>query len=188
MAKPAHRWLLIATFLPFCWLAMMAVHEFGHVVAAWSSGGTVTHVVLHPLAISRTDVEPNPHPLVVVWSGPLVGVAAPLVIWAAAAAARVRLAFMTRFFAGFCLIANGAYIGGGSFAGVGDAGVMGRYGTPIWALWLFGLVAVPLGLFLWHRLGPSFGFGESRGRVDRAAVYLSGGLLAFTLALELVFG
>ncbi len=27
--------LLIGTFLPLCWLAMMAVHELGHVLARW---------------------------------------------------------------------------------------------------------------------------------------------------------
>src|SRR5947209_12533057 len=121
--------VMVGSFLPFCWLAMMAVHELGHILAAALTGGTVKHVVLHPLAISRTDVEPNPHPLAVDWAGPLFGVAAPLVIWAMAAARRLRLAFMPRFFAGFCLIANGAYVAAGSFAKIGDAGVMLRYGS-----------------------------------------------------------
>src|SRR4051812_8876543 len=79
--KRFHQFLLIGSFVPLCWLAMMATHELGHVLAAWLTGGTATKVVLHPLAISRTDVWPNPEPLVVVWSGPLVGVLLPLLLW-----------------------------------------------------------------------------------------------------------
>jgi hypothetical protein len=185
--KSVRQIVLIASFLPFCWLAMMAVHELGHILAALISGGMVTQVVVHPLAISRTDVEPNPHPLIVVWGGPLFGVAAPLLIWAATAAGHLYLAFLSRFFAGFCLIANGAYLGVGSLVRVGDAGVMLRLGTPLWLLSLFGLLAVPLGLLLWHRQGPSFGFGESRGLVEPSATYLSLVLLLTTLILELAF-
>ena len=58
--------LLIGTFLPLCWLAMMATHELGHVLGAYISGGRVSQVVLHPLTISRTDLAHNPHPLLVV--------------------------------------------------------------------------------------------------------------------------
>ena len=63
--------VLIVTFLGFCWLGFQAVHELGHAAGAWLSGGKVVKVVLHPCAISRTDVEPNPRPLVVVCVGPL---------------------------------------------------------------------------------------------------------------------
>ena len=51
---------------------MEAVHELGHVLAAWATGGLVTDVVLHPLTISRTDVRPNPRPLAVAWGGAVV--------------------------------------------------------------------------------------------------------------------
>src|SRR5436190_23321694 len=105
--------LIIAT-LAGSWLAMQAVHELGHVLGAWLTGGRVARVVLHPLTISRTDLADNPKPLVVVWAGPLVGVALPTLLWAAAAAARRPGAFVLRFFAGFCLLTNGLYIGLGS--------------------------------------------------------------------------
>jgi len=47
--------LLIGTLIPLCWLLMMAVHEGGHFLCALLTNGRVTAVVLHPLAISRTD-------------------------------------------------------------------------------------------------------------------------------------
>jgi hypothetical protein len=145
---------------------MQAVHETGHVVAACLTGGRVERVVLYPLTISRTDLEHNPAPLVVVWAGPVLGVLLPLGFWGAAAWYRLKGAFVLRFLAGFCLIANGVYIGGGSFDRVGDCGEMLRHGTPIWVLWLFGGMTAAAGLALWHRLGAHFGLGEARGRVS----------------------
>ncbi len=180
--KRFHQILLVGSYLPLCWLAMMAAHELGHVAAGWTTGGTVTKVVLHPLAISRTDVWPNPHPLVVVWAGPLLGSTLPLGIWLVLRFFRLPALYLARFLAGFCLIANGAYIGVGSFKQVGDAGEMIRHGTPAWILWAFGGVTFPAGLALWHRLGPHFGLGESRGRVDRRAAYLSLSLLVLFIA------
>lgn len=179
--KRLHQCVLIASFVPLCWLAMMAVHELGHVLGAWFTGGHVTRVVLHPLAISRTDVSPNPSPLLVVWAGPLFGVLLPLATWLVFSLARIPGAYLSRFFAGFCLVANGAYIGLGSVDGIGDAGEMTRHGTPIWWLWLFGVLAAPSGLLLWHRIGSHFGLGESRGRVEVWAAYVSLSLLLLTL-------
>ena len=153
--KRFHQILLIGTLLPLCWLLMQAVHEVGHVLGAIVSGGTVSRVVLHPLTISRTDLAENPHPLFVVWAGPVVGVLLPAVAYAISQAARFRWAFLVRFFAGFCLVANGAYIGAGSFGGIGDCGEMLRLGTPAWCLRAFGLVGVAAGLWPveWTRPG-----------------------------------
>src|SRR3954454_8287879 len=84
--------LIISTVLG-SWLGMQAVHEAGHVLGAWLTGGRVARVVLNPLTISRTDLEHNPRPRAVVWAGPLVGVAVPVAMWAAAAAGRLPGAF-----------------------------------------------------------------------------------------------
>jgi hypothetical protein len=145
-----------AAALLVAWFAMQAVHECGHVLAAWLTGGTVQRVVLHPLSISRTDVSPNPHPLAVAWGGPLFGVAAPLVLLAASQYLGDRLTTLLRFFAGFCLIANGAYIGAGSRYGIGDAGDLLRHGAPRWTLIAFGAIAFAAGLWMWHRLNWRF--------------------------------
>ena len=175
--------LLIAAFLPFCWLAMQAVHELGHVVGAVATGGRVERVVLHPLTISRTDLSPNPCPLVVVWAGPAVGMVLPLGLLVAARVGRWKWAHLVQFFAGFCLIANGAYLGIGSFGRIGDAGDLLRHGSPIWSLWLFGAASFPFGLYLWNGLGPQFGLGAA-GKVDHRAAYVCCGLLILTVALE----
>jgi hypothetical protein len=161
-ATSADRWyqcLLILATLLGSWLGMQAVHESGHVLGAWLTGGQVSRVVLHPLTISRTDLADNPSPLLVVWAGPVVGVVAPLLLWVIAAALRMPGAFVLRFFAGFCLLANGLYIGIGSFERIGDCGEMVRHGSALWQLWLFGAITAPAGLWLWHGQGRHFGLG-----------------------------
>lgn len=166
--------LLVTTFLPFCWLAMQLVHEAGHVIVAHLTGAEVITVALHPLIVSRTDLGLNPHPLAVVWGGPLIGCALPLALFALAAALRTPGIYLFRFFAGFCLVANGVYIGLGRFLAEGaDPAVMTENGSPRWLLVVFGLVAFPFGLYLWHGQGPHFGLGVARGRVNAAAAIVS---------------
>ncbi len=169
------------------WLAMETVHEFGHMLGAWSTGGRVVHVVLGPATISRTDIDSNPRPLVEVWAAPLVGVLLPLLAWGIAATTRFRAAFVLRFFAGFCLIANGAYIGVGSFGRIGDCGAMLQNGSQLWQLWLFGAVCIPTGLLLWHGHAKQFGIGPASTPISRAMAVASvltlAGLLARWCAL-----
>lgn len=179
-----HQFILIGSCVLASWLGMQAVHELGHVLGAWLTGGHVVRIVLHPLTISRTDVTQNASPLVVVWAGPIFGVVAPLLICLAATKSRLPAAFALRFFAGFCLVANGLYIGVGSFGQIGDCGEMLRQGSAAWQLWLFGFVTVPVGMWLWHGQGLHFGLGCAKGRVSRAAAY---GSLVVCVAL-LVLG
>jgi hypothetical protein len=186
--KRCHQLVLILATLALCWFGMMAVHETGHVFGAWLTGGSVARVVLHPLTISRTDLAVNPHPLLVVWAGPVFGVAAPLIAWGVAQASGLGIGYMLRFFAGFCLIANGAYLGVGSFDRVGDAGDLLRHGAAIWQLWLFGALCVPAGFYLWHGLGPQFGFGEAEGRVHIATAYGCLAVLGVAVVLMALFG
>ncbi len=150
------------------WYGMMVVHESGHVLGAWASGGRVARVVLHPLAFSRTDLAENPHPLLVVWGGPVWGSVLPLVIWLVLRGIRYRLAFLPRFFAGFCLVANGVYLASAAVMPVGDAEDLLRLGVPAWMLVAPGLAGVVGGLGIWNGIGASFGFG---GRaVERSGV------------------
>jgi hypothetical protein len=166
-----HQIILIISMMLGSWLGMQAVHECGHVLGAWLTGGEVAQVVLYPLAISRTDLAANPHPLVVVWAGPAFGALLPLAVWLVTAAARMPAAFVLRFFAGFCLTANGAYIGAGSFIEAGDCGQMLRHGSPIWTLWFFGAACVPSGIWLWNGQGKHFGLGSEPEKINSAIVW-----------------
>jgi hypothetical protein len=184
--------LLIVSALGLSWLGMMALHELGHVLHAWLTGGAVEGLVLHPLAISRTDVSPNPQPLCVAWGGAIWGCLLPLGLFVAMVLAARRCAWLGRWFAGFCLVVNGAYLAGGavlsSRGGGDDPGTLLEHGAARWQLIAFGLPAIAIGLYLWNGLGPHFGLGDARGEVDRRVAV--GVLLAWVMvvAMEFAFG
>ncbi|NQU25285.1 MAG: hypothetical protein HQ567_28710 [Candidatus Nealsonbacteria bacterium] len=178
--------ILIATFLAFSWLAMQVVHELGHVVGAWLTKAEVMKVALHPCIISRTDIGHNPHPSVVVWAGPIVGAILPVFVFLVAKVCRCPGVYLFRFFAGFCLIANGAYIAFGPGDGGADTGVMMQHGSPRWLMVLFGILTAPLGLYLWHGQGEHFGLAEAQGNVSRQAAIVSALLLVGIVVAEVV--
>ena len=177
--------LLIALTCLFCWLAMMIVHECGHVLHAWMSGGGVVKVVLHPLSISRTDVEPNPHPHFVAWGGAIWGCGLPAVLVPIVRRLRLPFDYLYAFLAGFCLIANGVYLGAGAVFPAGDARDLLRLGTPWWLLLGFGIAATVAGLRLWNGLSPHFGIGKSSEAVDRRATRCMAIACALIIVLEL---
>lgn len=150
--------LLLAVAAIGFWYAMMIVHESGHMLAAWLSGGRVARVVLEPLGFSRTDLASNPRPRFVASAGAIWGALCPVFMWLVAPE-RSRFAYLARAFAGFCLIANGAYMASAIAAPAGDAEDLLQLGVSRWALALPGMVAVGTGLALWNGLGAHFGLG-----------------------------
>lgn len=182
-----HQIVLMVSVVACCWFAMQGVHEFGHVIGAVSTGGGVHRVVLHPLGISRTDVTPNPQPAIVVWLGPILGCLIPASIWWMMPRRWPVARTIATFFAGFCLIANGAYIAFGSFDRVGDCAVMLKHGSTIWMLLAFGAITIPLGLFAWHRLGSVKEFLTAPKRVDPLTAYSFLITLAVMVILQLAF-
>jgi hypothetical protein len=126
-----YQFVLIASTIGCCWLGMQIVHELGHVLAAYICGETVKKVVLHPMVISRTDVSHDRFPLLVIWAGPILGSLLPLIFLSVARLLRFRLIYLFQFFAGFCLVANGVYLGAGSFNSVGDAGDLFHVGLRL---------------------------------------------------------
>lgn len=179
--------LIVATLL-LAWLLMQAVHEFGHALFGWLTAGEVRRVVLHPLTISRTELDANPLPLLVCWAGPMFGSIVPLMFWLIACVTKWSGEFWLRFFAGFCQIANGAYLAVGSFDHIGDAGDLLKHGSPIWTLWLFGAITITVGLRLWHGLGARFGFGPQGQPVGWRSVMVVVGLLILVVGLEVWLG
>ena len=179
--------LLIVSILALSWLGMMVVHEFGHVVFAWLSGGSVTRVFLRPLEFSHTDLGANPHPLFVAWGGALIGTTLPLTCSLLWRRFHWPAWYLFQFFAGFCLVANGIYLGVVSFIpNAADPGDMMREGTPQWLLILFGIVAFPLGLFLWNGLGIHFGLAQARGKTRRVEAICTFLILILLIFIELL--
>lgn len=178
--------ILIVSTVGLCWLGMQAAHELGHILHLRLSGGAADYVVLHPLAISYTHPAVNPHPLFVAWGGAIWGTLLPLAALGAIHLFARPHVYLAAFFAGFCLIANGAYLLGDSVVRGGDGRELIAYGTPPWILVIFGVAGIALGLFLWNGLGPRFGLGTSRGQVDRRAAIAAAIALAAVVLAEII--
>ena len=170
-----HQLLFAVSLVALGWLAMMAVHEPAmrrrHRHRRRCS--TRRSPSAHDLANAASPR--NPRPAIVVWLGPIVGCALPLAVSAMIPQRHSFVGKVAGFFAGFCLIANGAYLSIGAFDRVGDCGEMLRTGTPFWVMLAFGAVTIPLGLYRWHALGSILGFIHDPSAVTpRMAYYVSG--------------
>lgn len=83
---------------------MTFTHEMGHILGGWCCGATLRSFDLLPWHLPYSIFDPDPKPLVTLWSGPILGVVAPL-----SAALAIRRDW-TWFVANFCVLANGAYL------------------------------------------------------------------------------
>ena len=136
------------------WYAMMLLHELGHCLGAFASGGQIENLRIPLMGFSRTDVSTNGDPLVVIWGGPVIGVLLPLLTLPIIRLVGHTAKHVIGFFVGFCLIANGIYIGVGSFVNAGDCRDLLHHGAQLWQLLTFGIIASASGLYIWHKMGP----------------------------------
>lgn len=104
-------WSIFAALLIASWCVMALTHECGHILGGWAGGGTLQYAELRPWRLPYSIFEPDPRPLVTLWSGPILGVVVPL-----AAAILVRHPWMW-FVAHFCVLANGVYLAAAWFSG-----------------------------------------------------------------------
>ena len=154
------RVLFFLLFLTVCWFAGQAVHELGHVFAAWSSGATVERVIMFP--ISQTVTSNVEYPLFVYGAGAVFGAIFPVLLWLIAYWLRLKCAYLLRSFAAICLMGNGVYIGFDfSTTGPLDAGLLIEHGASRLCLVLFGIVCISGGLFMWN--GQSKHFFDGKG-------------------------
>jgi hypothetical protein len=91
-------------WLVMSWCVTTFTHEAGHLVGGWIGGGTFRTANLLPWTLPYSIFDPDPHPLITLWSGPILGVLVPL-----------GFAFIIQrnwmwFIADFAMLANGAYI------------------------------------------------------------------------------
>lgn len=180
-----HQFVLILSLVIVSWLGMQIIHELGHVLGAILTGAKISKIILHPLAISHTMLEANPSPLIVVSLGPVVGILGPLILLVLLHLIESRLEYLVRFFAGFCLVANGVYVGFGPGDSLADSGIMLANGVPRIVLIAFGVLATAAGFALWN--GQSKHFGFQGHEINRKDPYLALVFLIAVVCLELVF-
>ncbi|WP_432797864.1 hypothetical protein [Poriferisphaera sp. WC338] len=132
-----------------CWYGMLFTHKLGHIAAALLTDATGINLHFPLLGFPQTIVQHNPHPLLEIWAGPTLGNLMPLGLLLLSIRAK-RFQNFAATFTGFCLLANGAYIGLGGIDQIGDAGDLLRHSSPLWILILFGITSISFGLYIWH--------------------------------------
>ncbi|MEZ6087515.1 MAG: hypothetical protein R3C05_05705 [Pirellulaceae bacterium] len=100
----ADRLLRFVALLMLAWWVMTLSHEVGHLIGGWLGGAKLVRVELRPWHLPYSLFQPDPHPLLTLWAGPLFGVAFPVTM------ALIVKARWLWFVASFCSVANGSYL------------------------------------------------------------------------------
>jgi len=143
----ARRIGLLGLLFAISWSVMTITHEGGHLLGGWCCGGTLRAADLWPWHLPYSLFEPDPRPLVTLWSGLLIGVAFPL-----AMACVVRRDWMW-FIAYFCSIANGTYVATAWWSGEWylDTSRLLEHGASPFAIAGYSLLTIGLGYFGFRR-------------------------------------
>ncbi|HBH53001.1 MAG TPA: hypothetical protein DDY91_14030 [Planctomycetaceae bacterium] len=97
-------WFRLWALLVGAWFAMTSTHELGHLIGGWCGGGTLVSADLWPWHLPHSLFAPDPHPLLTLWGGPLLGVGIPVLT------ALVLRRPWVWFIAASCVLANGLYL------------------------------------------------------------------------------
>ncbi|MEN1678183.1 MAG: hypothetical protein AAGJ46_01210 [Planctomycetota bacterium] len=178
--------LAVAFLLPvalWMWLAMMLVHELGHVVGAEVTGGVVTHVNVYPGRLSSTLVRPNPMPGVVLWAGIVGGwlVPAALALGCRWLPATVRA--VADCWAAFCLLAGGVYLAIGGTERLTDTGQLVAAGWRLPLLIAIGSLAALAG-YAWSR----HAWTRLLGEINRRSITLAHAASAWAMLIAWIAG
>lgn len=137
------RVLLLSGAFSFAYPLSTFLHEAGHVVAAWVTGGVVREFVIHPFSSSYVEIEPDPAPLATHAAGVLLGPA--LALLAALLCPRRApspVSLLVGLTAACAFAASGIYVVVGTVLDKGDPATLMHLGWP--ATWLVGGGAVGL--------------------------------------------
>ncbi|MCG8652697.1 MAG: hypothetical protein MI861_22855 [Pirellulales bacterium] len=132
MKKRTSRGAVLTLWLAWAWVTMTVSHEAGHLIGGWLSGGKLISFDLKPWHLPHSFFSPDPHPLITLWSGPLLGCLAPLLL------AILCRRLMLWFVAWFCVLANASYLLLGYFAGDRelDTAKLLSAGTKPWVIFV----------------------------------------------------
>jgi hypothetical protein len=183
----ATRSALIATALlfgsfAFAYNVVVVLHEIGHVVGAWLTGGQTHSLVVHPFSTSSVEVNPDPRPLVTHIAGilapPLVGLALFRGLRPFLSPALLPLLLVPSI----AWASSGLYLLVGAALQAGDALVLMQQGVPRTLLFAAGVACVPVSAHLAQRLFPLLGLDRGSPPARRVVV-LGGGVGTYLLAI-----
>lgn len=129
------------------WVVMTFTHELGHLIGGWSCGATLQAVDMWPWHLPYSIFDPDPLPLVTLWSGPILGALLPVGL-----AAYLRLNWIW-FVAHFCTLANGLYLATAWYSGDRflDTQRLLAHGASPFSIGLYCIVTIGLGYIGFRR-------------------------------------
>jgi len=180
--------LLLLWSLAFGYNASKTLHELGHAIAYWITGGTVEGIIIHPFSWSYCiPSSVSEYPNFTTWGGVVFGTIMGLMLVALVWRWRgpyVMLAFMTGVVA--CLH-NGFYLIFDCLAeSHGDSMILISGGTPKAVVIVVGLLMFGTGFILAGMCLRLIGIRSSDGIKSRILV-LGGGLLPYLFATLLFY-
>jgi len=174
--------VLLGSFA-FAYNVVVVLHEIGHVVAAWASGGKPHSLRLHPFSTSSVEVVPDPRPLVTHAAGvvapPLVGLA---LLRALRAIRTTPLRLPLLVIPSVACASSGLYLLVGITLEVGDAAVLSQGGIPRAVLIATGLGCIFASALLVRRPLALLGLDGGSTPLQRAVI-LGGGVGTYLLAI-----
>lgn len=159
-----------------------AIHELGHAIGTWITGGDVYRIYLHPFLPGHCYHSETVHPGITTWAGALfsvcVGMILIIALW------RRRAPRFAPFFAigVFSLLGNGSYFIVGLLSRFGDPWyIVRRLGASAAGPISFGIISIGIGVVVCAlSLGPVFGIGRQES-VGKQVLYLNIGIQIFFL-------
>lgn len=156
------RILRFMLLLVVSWCVMVTTHELGHIVSGCCLGATLDDFDLRPWHLPYSLFSSDPHPLITLWGGPVLGVLTPLAV------AMLFRSPAIWFVADFCLLANGIYLALAWVAGdshLDTARILQHGGSPVLVA-LFCLITAGFGYIRFRRDVMAL-FSEARTHAGR---------------------
>ncbi|MCU0721494.1 MAG: hypothetical protein MUC83_17420 [Pirellula sp.] len=160
-----NRYVWFAIMLIVSWGVMTFTHEMGHIVGGLCCGGSIKSASVVPWSIPYSIFEPDPMPLVTLWSGLLAGALMPVLV------AVVINNASAWFVAHFCMLANGIYVAIAWVTGDRylDTARLLEHGASPWSIAIYCCATITIGYIGFRNscfriLSPKQSLDESKSR------------------------
>jgi len=146
------------------------LHEIVHALGAWSTGGIVRGLVIHPFSWSYA-IAVSPRDDIMLWAGSILGSLFGILITFSVFKWRSGCLLIPLLVGPVTCLCNGSYLVLGSVFGLaGDGSVLAARYAPAGVVAAVGLLMLCAGMLLAFLIIPELGFGAADGIAHRTAV------------------
>lgn len=163
------------------------LHEHGHAIAAWATGGKVYRIVFHPFSWSYVNhyVSKAEYRNSIIWAGPLfavfIGLLLIMIVWRWR-----RPSLLPVLMAGVVACTkDGAYLIISCLANIrGDGAILVKHGTPLVVVVAVGVILFAIGIVLAFTCLSLLGISPEN-KIKSRILILGGGFLPYLIAMLL---